>query len=77
MSHWNYRVVECDDDLRIYDVYYDDAGKAISRHIEPTYVYGESIDDLRAQLQLMLAALEVEPLQDAAIGGSDMNAASK
>jgi len=73
MSSWNYRVVDCDEDLRIYDVYYDDSGKPIARHIEPTYVYGQNIDELRDQLLLMLAALEKEPLLDKAIGCSAMN----
>lgn len=65
---WNYRVVRNGNDLRIYDVYYDDQGRAHSRHVEPTYAYGETLEDLRSQLTEMLAALDAPILEDRDIG---------
>ena len=49
MSSWNYRVVKDANGLRIFDVYYDDAGRPTSTHAAPTYVCGETLDDLNAQ----------------------------
>ena len=68
MSSWNYRVVRGQDGLRIFDVYYDDAGRPISTNVAPTYAYGETLDDLSAQLQLMREALTLPVLEDAEIG---------
>jgi len=68
MSSWNYRVVRDQDGLRIFDVYYDDDGLPISTNAAPTYVYGETLDALNAQLQLMLEALKRPVLDDAEIG---------
>jgi hypothetical protein len=65
---WNYRVVRNGNDLRIYDVYYDGQGRAHSRHVEPTYVHGETLEDLRSQLTEMLAALDAPILEDRDIG---------
>jgi hypothetical protein len=61
---WNYRVVRSKDDLRIYDVYYNEVGEPIARHEQPSYVYGDTIDDLKEHLELMLAALEDPILND-------------
>jgi hypothetical protein len=75
MSSWNYRVVRGADGLRIVDVYCDDAGRPISTHVAPTYVYGETLDDLNAQLQLMNEALTRPVLDGAEIcGGASPNA---
>ena len=65
---WNYRVVKSKTDLRIFDVYYDDAGAPIATHDVPTYVYGETLAELRAQLELMLEALDEPILDEAEIG---------
>ena len=57
MSSWNYRVVKGADGLRIFDVYYDDSGRPTSTHATASYVCGETLDDLDAQLKLMKEAL--------------------
>ena len=68
MSSWNYRVVRGPHGLRNFDVYYDDAGRPISINVEPTYVHGETLDDLNAQLQLIRDALTRPVLDEAEIG---------
>lgn len=68
MSHWNYRVVRMKDDLRVYDVYYDDAGKPEARHEQPTYLYGDTVEELREQLALIEEALAKPILGDEQIG---------
>lgn len=75
MSRWNYRVVKDANGLRIFDVYYDDAGRPTSTHAAPAYVCGETLDDLNAQLQLMNDALTRPVLDEAEIGnGASPNA---
>ena len=75
MSSWNYRVVKGVNGLRIFDVYYDAAGRPTSTHATPSYVYGETLDDLNAQLQLMNKALTLPVLDEAEIGsGTSPNA---
>jgi hypothetical protein len=66
---WNYRVVRNGHGLRIFDVYYDGAGRPISTHSVPTYVAGESVDDLADQLALMRDALAKPILDESEIGG--------
>lgn len=62
-------MVRGENGLRIFDVYYDDAGRPTSTHDAPTYVYGETLDDLNAQLQLMNEALARPILDETEIGG--------
>ncbi len=65
---FNYRVVKEDGDLRIYDVYYNEQDEPIAIHTVPAYVYGQTVEDLRAQLHLMLEALDVPVLDMRSIG---------
>lgn len=65
---WNYRVVRGEYGLRIYDVYYDGDGNPIATHQNPTYVYGDQLQDLKQQLMLMIEALEKPVLDVASIG---------
>lgn len=67
---WNYRVVRSKEGLRIFDVYYDDAGHAIATHVQPTYVYGETVEEMKEQLELMLGALAKTILEEDEIGAS-------
>lgn len=60
---WSYRVVRGDAGLRIHDVYYDGDGNPTARHETPTYVYGDTVEELRSQLMSMLEALD-EPAID-------------
>jgi len=68
MSSWNYRVVKSANGLRIFDVYYDDAARPTFASAAPSYVCGETLDDLNAQLQLMNEALARPVLDEAEIG---------
>jgi len=72
---WNYRVVQGQDGLRIYDVYYSDAGEPIATNECPTYVCGETIEELKNQLTLMLEALHKPILDQSEIGGSSASGA--
>jgi hypothetical protein len=65
---WNYRVVRCEDGLRVFDVYYNEAGAAIGSGAAPAHVYGETIEDLKDQFALMLEALEQPILEEDEIG---------
>ncbi|RDZ29138.1 hypothetical protein [Lysobacter silvisoli] len=65
---FNFRVVRSDDELVIYDVYYDSIGVPVATHVSPTYVYGENIQELREQLELMLEALDKPVLDMRSIG---------
>ena len=68
---WNYRIIKDKDGLRIFDVYYDEAGQPISTHDVPSYVYGETVDDLREQLALMSEALALPILNESEIGNAN------
>lgn len=57
MSHWNYRVVEEDSFLSIHEVYYTDAGE-IDGWTDATHAGGESVKELRRELEMMLRALD-------------------
>ncbi|HLO92695.1 MAG TPA: hypothetical protein VK195_00125 [Burkholderiaceae bacterium] len=55
---WNYRVMNRDGELAIYEVYYDDEGRVRGHGSEPTFPAGDSIEALRANCALFLTALE-------------------
>lgn len=65
---WNYRVIRNVDGLRIFDVYYNEEGQPVGSNVAPTYVYGETVDALKAQLALMLEALEHPILEERDVG---------
>lgn len=73
MSSWNYRVVRTEDGLRIFDVYYDDNGVPIATHVSPTYVYGDTIEEMKEQMDWMLSAF-TRPILDESEIGSPVNA---
>lgn len=64
MSSWNYRVVRAYtpwvQDLgcyyHIHEVYYDDNGEPDSRSTDPMAPYGETPEELLADIKLMLEA---------------------
>ena len=67
---WNYRIVKNHDGLRIFDVYYDEAGHPVATHEVPTYIYGETVDDLKEQLAWISEALDLPVLDESEIGYS-------
>jgi hypothetical protein len=57
MSTWNYRVIENDGVFAIHEAYYDDAGKVITIAVESVAPLGESLAELRADLEYYNQAL--------------------
>ncbi len=68
---WNYRVIEENGQLHIGDVYYDDTGKPIATHEKPSHVYGETLEDLEAMLDLFQKALNEPILSTKDIGNKN------
>jgi len=68
MSHWNYRIVKVDGELKIYDVNYNDDGVPTSRSVLPSHFYGDTIESIREQLEWFQAAIEKPVLSDSEIG---------
>ena len=67
-------MVRGEDGLRVFDVYYDESGAPVATNASPSYVYGESLQDLDAQLDLMRQALTLPVLDEAEIGGGRIKA---
>lgn len=57
---WNYRVLDRDGYLAIYEVYYDDEGNVRGYTENPTYPrgYEGDLDELKTQLELYCEALD-------------------
>lgn len=72
MAHWNYRVIKrtfrteagVTETYRIHEVYYDDSGKIEGWAQDLVAPYGESIEELTADLSYLAAALEKPVLVD-------------
>lgn len=58
---WNYRVVRVEeeeyDSYQLYEIYYDDDGKIEYMTENAMQPYGESIEELRSDLEFMMEAL--------------------
>jgi hypothetical protein len=74
---WNYRVVRVDGQLQVFDVYYNATGLPHSRHVTPSFIYGETLEHLSEQLDWIREALEKPILEDSEIGGRADGAALK
>lgn len=57
----------------MFDVYYDSKGLPIGTNASPTYVFGESVEDLKDQLLPMLEALQEPILNEADIGRENLS----
>ena len=55
---WNYRVIESDTGFTIHDVYYNDAGAITNVSVGEVAAYGETLDELRSDLEHYMKALE-------------------
>lgn len=77
MAHWNHRVIKRETTYRrgesdeiteiafgIVEAYYDDAGKLNGYTEDDIAPYGETLEELRENLQRMLKALDKEVLDD-------------
>lgn len=74
MTYWNHRVIEVNGDefddskhLMICEVWYDDDGTPIARSQNYLSIYGESVELIKNDLELMLACLSKPVLTDADI----------
>ena len=69
MSHWNYRVMrrqyKNDDDpvYTIHEVYYNDNGDVEGHTQDAVYAYGNTAEELKADLELMLLAFDKPVLE--------------
>lgn len=67
MGHWNYRVVKTkdgdDDWYAVHSCYYDDDGEADGTSLLASRAGGNTLEQLRADLQRMLEALD-KPIID-------------
>lgn len=67
---WNYRAIkEIDHDeelYRVHEVYYNKAGELDRWMVEPTCPQGETLEDLRAELAMILAYVRDHPALDMA-----------
>ncbi|KAF0813549.1 hypothetical protein IGB42_01900 [Andreprevotia sp. IGB-42] len=71
---WNYRVVNVEGELHLYDVYYNTAGEPVGRSANPSHFYGDTVEQLKEQLEWFSAALEKPVLQDDEIGSDGKDA---
>lgn len=55
---WNYRIIDRADGYYIYEVYYTNDGRKDAFSLEPMYPYGDTLDELRSDLEYMQAALD-------------------
>jgi hypothetical protein len=62
MMHWDYRVFLEDGGYTIRTVYYDERGAITACSQKPIEPFGESLEDLQEELNLLQAALKKEVL---------------
>jgi hypothetical protein len=60
---WKYRVMNRDGELAIYEVYYDEDGCIQGHGADPDYPAGDTLEELRANLELYCAALNKPVLE--------------
>ena len=54
---WEYRVMRKEDELAIYEVYYDKDGRLKGYSASPSFPAGETLDELAANCRLYLDAI--------------------
>ncbi len=62
MMHWDYRVFFEDNGYTIRTVYYDDRGEIAACSEKPIQPFGESLENLQEELNLLQAALQKKVL---------------
>jgi len=60
---WEYRVMARGDELAIYEVYYHEDGRIQGSSVDPTFPAGPSLEELRANCEVYMAALD-KPVLD-------------
>jgi hypothetical protein len=58
MSSWNYRVVQRDDEFAIHEVFYADDGAVEGMTSDPVFPRGDTLDDLREEIEHYRAAFD-------------------
>lgn len=65
---WNYRAIketcEGEEVYRVYEVYYDKEGEIEGWTAKPTYPQGETLDELRSGLIMMLRDVDQQSVLD-------------
>ena len=65
---WNYRVIKTTEGdcayYAIHEVYYDDDGQPDGSTVEPVFVSGESVEDIRQMLAQMLRDVDRPALEE-------------
>ncbi|MBI5103130.1 MAG: hypothetical protein HZB33_15045 [Nitrospirae bacterium] len=56
-SYWNYRVIENEEVFRIHEVYYNSKGEITGFSENPITPLGETLDELRGDLEYYIQAL--------------------
>ena len=69
MTTWNYRVVENEGSFAIHEAYYDDAGNVTNITVEAVAPLGDSLEELRADLEKFCQALAAPVLPYEAVAG--------
>jgi hypothetical protein len=69
MTTWNYRVVKNEGVFAIHEAYYDDAGEVMTITVEPMAPRGDSLAELRADLEKFCQALAEPVLGYEAVAG--------
>jgi len=57
-SYWNYRVIESEEVFRIHEVYYNKKGEITAFSEDPITPLGETLDELRGDLEYYMQALD-------------------
>lgn len=56
-SYWNYRVIESEEVFRIHEVYYNKKGEITAFSENPITPLGDTLDELKGDLEYYLQAL--------------------
>jgi hypothetical protein len=60
--NWSYRVVKTDSGFAVYEVYFDEAGKAVGIAEKPETRWAETLEGLKEELEVLLEALNSPPI---------------
>lgn len=76
MMKWNYRLMRHTDafgreHLALHEAYYNDAGEVTAWTEEPSHPFGESLDEIRGDLDKMIRALDYPVIEVQHTSGQD------
>ena len=62
---WNYRLIDYGSHVAVHEVYYDDEGKPTAYTTRPVYLSGDTLEDIEADVGLILSDLKrLPPLKE-------------